>query len=115
MPTVPGFTLSVDGLQRVKDVLQDNLNILGDLNGITGALPDFSALRAHAQSVGESARTVLSGITRIGIKVLAIAFLAALIVIPWVLNVYVMPYVRWSFGSLRAGWQLLHAEPLGVS
>ena len=112
MPTVPGFTLSVDGLQRVKDVLRDNLNILGALNGITAALPDLRGLSAHVQAIGENARMLLSGTTRIGIKVLAIVILAALIVTPWAINVYVMPYVRWSFGSLRTGWKLLHSAPL---
>jgi hypothetical protein len=112
MPTVPGFNLSVNGLQRVKDVLRDNLNILGKLNGITAALPDLSALSLHARSIGESVRTLASGMIRIGIKVLAIVILMALIVVPWAFNVYVVPYARWSLGSFRAGWDLLHTTPL---
>ena len=111
MPTIPSFTLTIEGLKQVKTVLQDNFNIIGALNGIVEGIPNLNALRGEFQSLVDSTQQLISFMKSIGIKLLIIIILAVLIVAPWFYVVYVKPYFSWSFGYISRGWHLLQASP----
>lgn len=111
MPTIPGFTLSLDALKQVKTVLQENFNIIGSLNGIVEKIPNLDALRGELQALVESSQQVISSSKNIAIKLLIVFVLVALIVAPWFYAVYVRPYLSWSFDNISKGWHLLQTPP----
>lgn len=111
MPTIPGFTLSIEGLKQVKAVLQNNFNIIGALNGILERIPNLDALRGEFQALVGSMQQLSRLMKSIGIKLLIIFILAFLILAPWFYVVYAKPYASWSLGYISRGWHLLQASP----
>lgn len=111
MPSIPRFTLPIAGLKQVKEVISDNLGILGELNNIFKGIPNLSALREDAQALVGGVKNLLDGVKKIGIKIVIILLLLALIIIPWLWSVYVAPYFRWLNQSFTKGWRMIKAQP----
>ncbi len=112
MPEIPGFTIPIAGLTQVKEVITDNLDILGDLNNIFKGIPNLGGLRDNAQALVGGVKNLFDGLKKIGVKITIILFLLALIIIPWLYSVYVAPYLRGFNQSFTKGWRLLNGKPI---
>ncbi|NEO74399.1 hypothetical protein [Moorena sp. SIO3H5] len=110
MPTIPGFEVPVVGLQQVKAVLKDNLEILRVFNTIVSGIPNLDSLRDDSQKIVAGVQELVNGIQKIGSKVLGLIIFSAIMVIPWLIKLCIVPYATWAYGQLTTGWALVRGQ-----
>ena len=108
IPSIPSFSVDFPGLGEIAGVLTNNLNILGSLSNVLADLPGLDALRQESSKIVEASYTIFKMLKTVAIKVLVLTLLAALILIPLCIRVYISPYITWANKMLRKGWKLMH-------
>lgn len=108
IPAIPSFTVDFSGLGQITGVLTDNLNILGALSDVIADLPGLDTLREESSEIIDASYKIFKILKTISIKVLIIALLAAFVLIPLWIRLYLSPYMTWAKNMFKKGWKFLN-------
>jgi hypothetical protein len=110
MPTIPGFDIPVPGLKDVKNILENNFIILGQFSEVVGSIPYLEPIREDSQKIVIGVQNLVKDLQTIAIKILALIVLGAMIIIPFLIRLFITPYIKWAHGRVRKGWELIKVK-----
>lgn len=107
LPTIPSFDISIPGLKDVKNILTKNFNILDKFNEVIGNIPNFEQNQVYFQEMVIGVQNSVKELQIITIKIIALVIIGAIIIIPFLMRLFITPYIRWTHSRLRKGWELM--------
>ncbi len=110
MPTIPGFDIPVPGLTDVKNILENNFVILSQFSEVVGSIPYLETIREDSQNIVIGVQNLVKDLQIIAIKILALIVLAAMTIIPFLIKLFIVPYIRWAQVRVRKGWELIKVK-----
>ncbi len=110
IPSIPGFDIPVPGLKDVKNVLGENLVILSKFNDKIADIPDIKQIQGYYQEMAVGVQNLVKDLQAIAIKILALIVVGVAIVVPFIIRLFVTPYIKWTHGRVRKGWELIKAK-----
>lgn len=106
--TIPRFNLSVPGITDVKNLLVNNFNILDKLSEVVNDITSIGQIQGYYQQIVVGIQKAVQELQIIGIKILTLIILGLMIVIPFLIQVFITPYIRWAHRRVKRGWQLIN-------
>ncbi|GEM_PF-3569105 len=107
MPTIPGFDVPIPGFTDVKNILENNFVILGQFSEVVGSIPYLESIREDSQIIVTEVQELVKELQFVAIKFLVLIVLGIIILIPVIIRLFVTPYITWTYGKFKRGWQLM--------
>lgn len=116
LPAIPAATVPMPGLRQVKNLLSQNVAILGEFDQLVRTIPILETLRSYAATIMDNLQPWLRAFSRLGSKVLLLIALIVCLAAPIFIRLYVVTYVHHLLEQFRTGWALLpHAGTIAPS
>ena len=109
LPTIPSFDILIPGLKQVKDILANNFDILDKFNETIGSISNFEQNQAYYQEIILGIQNSIKELQTIAIKVIIFVAVGAIIIIPFLIRLFITPYIRWTRNRITRGWMLIRS------
>lgn len=109
LPTIPSFDILIPGLTQVKDILANNFDILDKFNETIGSISNFEQNQAYYQEIILGIQNSIKELQTIAIKVIILVVVGAIIIIPFLIKLFITPYIRWTRNRITTGWKLIRS------
>lgn len=109
LPTIPSFDILIPGLTQVKDILANNFDILDKFNETIGSISNFEQNQAYYQEIILGIQNSIKELQTIAIKVIILVIVGAIIIIPFLIKLFITPYIRWTRNRITTGWKLIRS------
>ncbi|MEM9926740.1 MAG: hypothetical protein AAF915_23825 [Cyanobacteria bacterium P01_D01_bin.50] len=107
MPTIPGLAIPLVNIDKLKDFLEIDLDILKSLNQLIGIIPNLDALKEYGEEIiygtGEIGNLIQSIVQKFIFLLITVAIIA-MIAIP----ILILKYFNWFRDQIVQGWLLLN-------
>lgn len=107
LPTIPSFDILIPGLKDVKNILANNFDILDKFNELIGSISNFEQNQAYYQEIILGIQNSIKELQTIAIKVIILVVVGAIILIPFLIKLFITPYIRWTRNRITTGWKLI--------
>lgn len=109
LPTIPSFDILIPGLTQVKDILANNFDILDKFNETIGSISNFEQNQAYYQEIILGIQNSIKELQTIATKVIILVIVGAIIIIPFLIRLFITPYIRWTRNRITTGWKLIRS------
>ena len=109
LPTIPSFDILIPGLKDVKNILTKNFDILDKFNELIGSISNFEQNQAYYQEIILGIQNSIKELQTIAIKVIALVVVGAIIIIPFLIRLFITPYIKWTRNRITTGWKLIRS------
>ena len=109
LPDIPSFDILIPGLTQVKDILANNFDILDKFNETIGSISNFEQNQAYYQEIILGIQNSIKELQTIAIKVIIFVVVGAIIIIPFLIRLFITPYIRWTRNRITRGWMLIRS------
>ena len=109
LPAIPSFDILIPGLTQVKDILANNFDILDKFNETIGSISNFEQNQAYYQEIILGIQNSIKELQAIAIKVIILVVVGAIIIIPFLIRLFITPYIRWTRNRITTGWKLIRS------
>ncbi len=107
LPVIPSFDIFIPGLKDVKNILDSNFDILGNLNQGIASISNFGQNQIYNQELILGIQSSIQEIQDIAIKIIVLVVVGAIIIIPLFLRLLITPYIKWTRNRITTGWKLI--------
>jgi len=107
LPSIPSFDILIPGLKDVKNILTNNFDILDKFNQQIGSISNFEQSQIYYQAIILSVQESIKELQIIVFKIIALAVVGAIIIIPFLIRLLITPYIRWTHNRITTGWKLI--------
>ena len=109
LPTIPSFDILIPGLKDVKNILDNNFDILNKFHQEISSIASFEQSQAYYQGMILSIQESFKELQIIAFKVIALVVIGAIVVIPLLIRLLITPYIRWTHNRITTGWKLIRS------
>ncbi|MEL6460833.1 MAG: hypothetical protein AAFQ91_21665 [Cyanobacteria bacterium J06621_15] len=109
LPTIPSFDILIPGLKDVKNILSNNFDILNKFNQEISSIANFEETQRYYQGIILSVQESIKELQIIAFKIIALAVIGAIIIIPFLIKLLITPYIRWTRNRITTGWKLIRS------
>lgn len=109
LPTIPSFDILIPGLRDVKNILDNNFDILNKINQEISSIASFEESQKYYQGIILSVQQSFKELQTIAFKVIALIVIGAIVVIPFLIKLLITPYIRWTHNRITTGWKLIRS------
>ena len=109
LPTIPSFDILIPGLKDVKNILDNNFDILNKFHQEISSITSFEESQTYYQGIILSVQESIKELQIIAFKVIALVVIGAIVVIPFLIRLLITPYIRWTHNRITTGWKLIRS------
>ncbi|MGB6299441.1 MAG: hypothetical protein WBF90_25130 [Rivularia sp. (in: cyanobacteria)] len=107
LPTIPSFDILIPGLKDVKNILANNFDILDKFNETIGSISNFEQSQTYYQETILGIQNSIQELQTIAIKIIILVVVGAIIIIPFLIRLFITPYIKWTRNRITTGWKLI--------
>lgn len=107
--TIPGFNISVPGIEDLKNMLKNNFNILEGFSDVIDDITVIGKIQGYYQEIVTEVQKSVKTLQIIGIKFLVLIVFAVTMIVPCLIQIFIIPYFRWTQNRIKRGWQLIRS------
>lgn len=107
LPTISSIDILIPGLNDVKNILNQNFDILDKFNEAIGSIANFEQNQVYYDEIILGIQNSTKELQNIAIKILALIIIGGIIIIPLLIKLLITPYFKWTYRRITTGWKLI--------
>lgn len=104
---IPDTLKNFSIFQSIQDILTDNFNMLNDFSKAVINLTDFNIIFNDYNQIIEEIQKLAINLQTLATELINLIFIGTMIIFMFLIQLFIIPYVRWVYRRVRKGWQLI--------
>lgn len=105
--SIPDTLKNFSIFQSIQDILTDNFNMLNDFSKAVISLTDFNIIFNDYNQIIEEIQKLAINLQTLATELINLIFIGTMIIFMFLIQLFIIPYVRWVYHRVRKGWQLI--------